>query len=90
VKDLAQLGERVHLAWKILRSKDTSLVRHVRREVEMVDPNLVQNFVDITRVFVLGRPFKAESVVISMLLKVLAWEVLIPRIRSDYENHHDQ
>ena len=90
MKDLAELGERVHLAWKILRGKDTPLVRHVRREIERFDPNLVQNFVDITRVFVLGEHSRSKSVVVSMLLKVLAWEVLIPRIRSDYENHHDQ
>lgn len=74
--NLAELGERVHLAWKIFRSKDTPLVRHVRREVEMVDPNLVQNLVDITRVFVLEKHSKSESVIVFKLPKVWAWETL--------------
>ena len=84
--NLAELGERFHLAWKIFRSKDTPLVRHVRREIERFDPNLVQNFVDITRVFVLGEHSRSKSVVVSMLLKVWAWEALISRTRKDYED----
>lgn len=82
--DLAELGERVQLACKILRGKDTALVRYVRWEVEKVDPDIVQNLVDITRVFCLERySGAAASIVISMLSKVLAWESLSPLKGSD-------
>lgn len=86
MKDIAELGERIHLALKILRDKDTSIVRHVRREVKMIDPNFVQNLVDVTRVFCLeGYSRTAASIVIPMLSKVLAWESLSPLTGSEDE-----
>lgn len=86
MKDIAELGERIRLALKILRDKDTSIVRHVRREVGMVDTDVVQNLVDVTRVFCLeGYSGGAAPIAISMLSKVLAWEPLAPLTGDDDE-----
>jgi hypothetical protein len=82
VTDIAELGERIHLALKILRGKDTPLVRHVRREIRIAAPKLEQHFVDITRVFCLVGYSKSAPMVVSRLAKVLTWEILTSRIKE--------
>lgn len=82
----SELAERISLAWRILRGKDTPLVRHVRREVGLVDTDVVQNLVDVTRVFCLeGYSGGAAPIARSMLSKVLAWEPLAPLTGDDDE-----
>lgn len=83
--DKSELAERISLAWRILRGKDTPLVNHVRREVGMVDTDVMQNLVDVTRVFCLEGYSGAAPIAISMLSKALAWEPVSPLTGNDDE-----
>lgn len=78
--------ERAHLAWALLRGSDTGLVQHVRREVAMVDSDVVLNCTNIARVFCLeGHSGGSASVVIPWIERSLSWEPIAPLTGADDE-----
>lgn len=71
--------ERAQLAWALLRDNDTGLVQHVRREVGMVDSDVVLNCTNIARVFSLeGHSGGSASIVIPWIERALSWEPIAP------------